>query len=62
MSSCMLRRAAEIFQYYGGNDWSHGEYEGVPEMRNRGGMHLVRQRLDGFMSVDADEKGGDHGL
>ena len=54
----MLRRGSEIYQYYGGNDWSHGAYEGLPEMRNRGGMMLTRQRLDGFVSVEADEKGG----
>jgi len=54
----MLRRGNEIYQYYGGNDWSHGAYEGLPEMRNRGGMMMTRQRLDGFVSVEAGEGGG----
>ncbi|MDB6095470.1 MAG: hypothetical protein JWM32_3032 [Verrucomicrobia bacterium] len=54
----MIRHGAELFQYYGGCDWTHGGFEGVPEMRNRGGVRLTRQRLDGFVSLEADEKGG----
>ena len=55
----MVRHGSEIFQYYCGLDWTHGAYHGVPETRNRGSMMLARQRLDGFVSVDADEAGGE---
>lgn len=55
----MIRRGPEIFQYYCGLDWTHGAYHGVPETRNRGSMMLVRQRLDGFVSAEADESGGE---
>jgi hypothetical protein len=54
----MLRRGVEIYQYYGGCDWTHGAFVGIPEIRHRGGVMLVRQRLDGFVSVEADHKGG----
>ncbi len=54
----MLRRGDEIYQYYGGYNWSHGAYVGIPEMRHRGGVMMTRQRLDGFISIEADHKGG----
>ena len=55
----MVRRQNEIYQYYGGYDFTHGGYAGLKEVRNRGGIFLARQRLDGFVSVDADEHGGE---
>jgi hypothetical protein len=55
----MIRRGAEIYQYYGGNDFTHGGYNGLTEVRNRGALRVVRQRLDGFVSLDASDKGGE---
>lgn len=55
----MIRRGATIYQYYGGYDFTHAGYVGLPEIKNQGGVMLLRQRLDGFISADADEKGGE---
>lgn len=55
----MIRRGNEIYQYYGGYDFTHGNYVGLPVIRNLGGVRLTRQRLDGFVSVDAAENGGE---
>jgi len=50
----MIRRGDEIYQYYTAFAHSHGEYVGLKELRGIGGIYLAVQRLDGFMSVDAD--------
>jgi len=54
----MIRRGNEIYQYYTGFWHSHGEYVGFPEIRNMGKIIRVVQRLDGFVSADADYTGG----
>jgi hypothetical protein len=54
----MLAGDRDICQYYAGTDFSHGEYVGFDEIRHRGGVCLVRQRRDGFVSIDAGEAGG----
>jgi len=51
----MLRRDNVLYQYYEGNDHTHG----VSELKkNRGTIFAVRQRLDGFSSIDAGPSGG----
>lgn len=54
----MIRRGPEIYQYYTGFAHSHGEYVGLKELRNMGGIRLAVQRLDGFMSADFAYGGG----
>jgi hypothetical protein len=55
----LLKVRSELFHYYGTIDFTHGEYLKLPQIRNHGGVRLLRQRLDGFVSVDADERGGE---
>lgn len=58
MSLGMLRRGSEIWMYYCGTSHTHGAYE--PDATDReGGVGRVVQRLDGFVSADADYGGGD---
>ncbi len=52
----MVRRGDAIFQYYAGYDHSHGDTTPTP---NRGTIFAVRQRLDGFASVDAGAERGE---
>lgn len=52
----MIRRGDEILQYYSGTSHTHGDY--TPETVGQGGVRAVRQRLDGFVSADADYHGG----
>lgn len=54
----LLRRGDEIYQYYGAFPFTHGAYKGLPEERRIGAIMRVRQRLDGFVSADADMAGG----
>ena len=54
----MARFGDEIYQYYGGQAHSHGEYVGFEELRGIGRYCLAVQRLDGFMSADAAYTGG----
>lgn len=54
----MLRRGAEIYQYYTGFAHTHGEYVGSKVFRGMGGIRLAVQRLDGFMSADFAYGGG----
>lgn len=53
-----VRRGDEILQYYAGYWHSHGEYVGFREVKNMGGIYLAKQRLDGFISADAEYTGG----
>jgi hypothetical protein len=54
----MLKQGNDIFQYYGGYDFTHAGDQGEEEKKSVGGVYLTRQRLDGFMSVEADHIGG----
>jgi hypothetical protein len=58
MSIGMIRRGAEIYQYYTGFANTHGEYVGFKELKGMGGIRLALQRLDGFMSADFAYAGG----
>ncbi len=51
----ILRRGDEIWQYYCGTSFTHAGY---PVADKAGGLRLVRQRLDGFVSLDGDYAGG----
>jgi len=53
----MIRKGDEIWMYYGGFDYSHGAYSF--DMKYKGTIFRVVQRLDGFTSVDADYSGGE---
>jgi hypothetical protein len=53
----MIRRGNEIWQYYSGCSHTHGAYDG--ETAGEGGLRLLRQRLDGFVSADAAYTGGE---
>ena len=56
----MLRRGDEIWQYYFGGRRTHEEREQA-EKAGRAGEAIFRavQRLDGFVSVDAGQRGGE---
>lgn len=55
----MLRSGNEIYQYYGGFNYTHSVGgRGEPGEPPRGGIRRVVQRLDGFMSADAPYRGG----
>jgi len=54
----VVRIGKEIYQYYGGYSFTHGEYTDKPDLKNAGAVYLVIQRLDGFMSADAAYQGG----
>ncbi len=58
MAPGIIRRGDELYQYYAGFSCSHGEYVGFKELRGISHVHLVVQRLDGFMSADAAYTGG----
>ena len=53
----MLRRGDELWQYYFGYDYTHGDYQPT-ERKNTGALVRVVQRLDGFVSADAAYEGG----
>ena len=60
-----IRDGKYLFQFYGGAPWSHGGFRRLTlEERQdkanwgRGFIGLVMQRLDGFVSVDAEYTGG----
>lgn len=50
----MIRRGNEIWQYYAGSSETHGHDD-----RDGGGIRLIRQRLDGFVSANAAYTGGE---
>jgi len=54
----MLRHDGEIYQYYGGHDTEHGDIRPPVGVKHGGGIFLVVQRLDGFISLDAQAEGG----
>ena len=62
MGPGLVRRGSHIYQYYYATSRLHDsailrpEYADDPEPA--GGVGVVRQRLDGFVSADADERGG----
>jgi len=58
MTIGMIRRDAEIWQYYSGTPHTHGTAE-EDMTRPYGGVGMLVQRLDGFVSADADYTGGD---
>lgn len=60
MTGGMLRVGDEIHQFYGGYPYTHGFVEPEPKLALRNGtLFRVVQRLDGFVSVDADLPGGE---
>ncbi|MCK5329429.1 MAG: hypothetical protein KAR36_12565 [Candidatus Latescibacteria bacterium] len=58
MSCGMVRRGEEIYQYYGGTPFTHGDYE-LKRDCYMGVIRRVVQRLDGFVSADAQYTGGE---
>ena len=54
----MLRKGPEIWMYYTGYDFTHGDYS-PDKSRNKGVVTRVIQRLDGFVSADAAYGGGE---
>lgn len=58
MTVGMVRHGNEVLQYYGGLDYTHGMDIALPQMKERGGLMQVRQRLDGFVSLEAEAGGG----
>jgi hypothetical protein len=57
MAVGMLRRGGKIFQYYNGYQVSHGTPENVQS--RIGAICRLEQRLDGFVSADANLEGGE---
>jgi hypothetical protein len=58
MATGMIRRGAELWQYYGGYDFTHGAYN-MGRDKFTGVISRVVQRLDGFVSADAPYGGGE---
>jgi len=58
MATGMIRHGAELWQYYGGYDFTHGAYN-VATDKFTGVISRVVQRLDGFVSADAEYGGGE---
>jgi hypothetical protein len=62
MAPGIVRRGNYLYQYYNSSGQLHDsvtlrpEYDKSPD--ELGGIGIVRQRLDGFISADADYKGG----
>jgi len=54
----LLVRPTDILQYYNGDDFTHGGYQAFAEIRHLGSIFATRQRLDGFVSLDAGAAGG----
>ncbi|MCF7853184.1 MAG: hypothetical protein K9N51_00180 [Candidatus Pacebacteria bacterium] len=52
----MLRKGPEIWMYYAGTSHTHGAYDPKKATRE-GGIGRLVQRLDGFISADADYRG-----
>ena len=56
MGRGMLRRGDELWMYYVGFDYTHGDRDTL----DRGGNGVISRlvlRLDGFVSADADYRG-----
>jgi hypothetical protein len=62
MAPGIVRRGNYLFQYYNSSGRLHDSAVLRPEYadsaKQLGGVGIVRQRLDGFVSADADHKGG----
>lgn len=62
MSPGLIRRGNWLYQYYCSTGRTHDSAILRPEYENSaprlGGIGVVRQRLDGFVSADADHRGG----
>lgn len=58
----MIRAGNDLYQYYWGGGDLHDSLPLRPEMKRNpdwpGGLGLVKQRLDGFVSADVDYRGG----
>ena len=58
MTTGMIHRGAELWQYYLGYDFTHGAYNMATD-KFKGAISRVIQRLDGFVSADAAYEGGE---
>ncbi|MEO8352541.1 MAG: hypothetical protein ABI680_12465 [Chthoniobacteraceae bacterium] len=62
MAPGVVRRGNWLYQYYNSSGRTHDSAILRPEYENSaqrmGGIGVVRQRLDGFISADADHRGG----
>lgn len=62
MAPGIVRRGSYLYQYYNSSGRLHDSAVLRPEYADSasqlGGVGIVRQRLDGFVSADADHKGG----
>ena len=54
----MLRKGNEMWQYYAGTEYTHGAYD-ASQTDAHGGICRLVQRLDGFISADADYTGAE---
>lgn len=63
MGPGIIRRGNYLYQYYNSSGRLHDSVVLRPEYddsaKQVGGVGIVRQRLDGFVSADADQRGGD---
>jgi len=59
MCTGLVKRENELWMYYVGMDFSHGEDAIIDPPARRGGIGRVRLRLDGFVSADASYRGGE---
>lgn len=64
-SPYLVRRGPDLYQYYGSDPWTHGQYRRLSQKERldrsnwaRGRICTAVQRLDGFVSVDAPYAGG----
>ncbi len=67
MARGMVRRGRWIYQYFVGWPYTHGQpdaWRNDPQSavawtrKDKGGIYLARQRMDGFVSLDSDYTGG----
>ena len=59
MALGMIRSGDEIWQYYAGTYYTHGAYDMKNVERTSGGLCRLVQRLDGFISADAEYTGAE---
>ncbi|MDF2722860.1 MAG: hypothetical protein K0Q59_2535 [Paenibacillus sp.] len=60
MFAGMIAKETEIYQYYWGSQYTHGGRDLFARWNetNMNAIHLVSQRIDGFVSADAPYSGG----
>lgn len=58
MCAGMIRKGDDLYQYYGGLPFTHGDYD-IEKDKKTGAIIRTVQRLDGFMSADAGAAGGE---